>query len=117
MDAAVGRDRFWELFKGRALVISELPAGHGRVLARVANELAGGADASLRTKGEYLALFDLLAAHVPPVPPATLRLLDAAGRPTAAALAIEDYLGASLGKPEFFGTDMYMFSTFALRGC
>ena len=37
MDAAVGRDRFWELFKGRALVISELPAGHSRVLARVAN--------------------------------------------------------------------------------
>jgi hypothetical protein len=115
MDAAVGRDRFWELFKGRALVISELPAGHSRVLANAANELAGGADASLRTKAEYLALFDLLAAHVPPVPPAKLRLLDEAGRPTAAALAIEEYIGASLGKPEFFGTDMYMFHVTGFR--
>ena len=115
MDAAVGRDRFWEMFKGRALVISELPAGHSRALARVANELAGGADASLRTKAEYLALFDLLAAHVPPVPPATLRLLDEAGRPTAAALVMEDYFSASLGKPEFFGRDMYMFHVSGFR--
>ncbi len=115
MDAAVGRDRFWELFKGRAVVISELPAGHSRVLANAANEIAGGADASLRTKAEYLALFDLLVAHVPPVPPAKLRLLDEAGRPTAAALAIEEYVGASLGKPEFFGTDMYMFHVTGFR--
>ena len=40
MDAAVGRDRFWELFKGRALVVSELPAGHSRVLAKMANDTA-----------------------------------------------------------------------------
>jgi hypothetical protein len=115
MDTAVGRDRFWEMFKGRALVISELPAGHSKVLANVANELAGGADASLRTKAEYQALFDLLVAHVPPVPPAKLRLLDEAGRPTAAARAIEDYISASLGKPEFFGADMYMFQVTGFR--
>jgi hypothetical protein len=115
MHAAVGRDRFWEMFKGRALVISELPAGQGRVLAKVANEMAGAADASLRTKAEFLALFDLLAAHAPPVPPAEVRLLDEDGRPTAAALAIEDYKSASLGKPEFFGTDMHMFHVTGFR--
>ncbi|HYV80419.1 MAG TPA: hypothetical protein VE979_20040, partial [Streptosporangiaceae bacterium] len=98
MDTAVGRDRFWEMFKGRAVVVSELPAGPSRILANVASELAGRDDASLRTKAEYEALFDLLLAHVPPAPPAKLRLLDETGRPTAAARAIEDYIGASLGK-------------------
>jgi hypothetical protein len=68
MDTAVGRDRFWEMFKGRAVVVSELPAGPSRVLANVASEMAGRDDASLRTKAEYEALFDLLLAHVPPAP-------------------------------------------------
>ena len=115
MDTAVGRDRFWEMFKGRAVVVSELPAGRSRVLANAANGMAGRDDASLRTKAEYLALYDLLCAHVPPVPPAKLRLLDEAGRPTAAARAIEDYIGASLGKPEFFDADMYMFHVTGFR--
>src|SRR4249919_2156589 len=115
MDTAVGRNRFWEMFKGRAVVVSELPAGHSRFLANVANEVAGRDDASLHTRAAYLALFDLLVAHVPPIPPATLRLLDEAGRPTAAARAIEDYIGASLGKPEFFDTDMYMFHVTGFR--
>jgi hypothetical protein len=115
MDTAVGRNRFWEMFKGRAVVVSELPAGHSRVLANVASEVAGRDDASLHTRAAYLALFDLLVAHVPPIPPATLRLLDEAGRPTAAARAIEDYIGASLGKPEFFDTDMYMFHVTGFR--
>jgi len=97
------------MFKGRAVVVPELPAGHSRVLANVANEIAGRDDASLHTKAEYLALFDLLLAHGAPAPPAKLRLLDKAGRPTAAARAIEDYISASLGKPEFFDADMYMF--------
>ena len=108
MDTAVGRDRFWEMFKGRAVVVSELPAGPSRILANVASELAGRDDASLRTRAEYEALFDLLLAHVPPAPPAKLRLVDETGRPTAAARAIEDYIGASLGKQEFFDADMYM---------
>jgi hypothetical protein len=109
MDTAVGRDRFCQMFEGRAVVVPELPAGHSRVLANVANEIAGRDDTSLRTRAEYLALFDLLLAHVPPAPPAKLRLLDEAGQPTAAARAIEDYIRASLGKPEFFDADMYMF--------
>jgi CotH kinase protein len=108
MDTGVDRDRFCEIFKGRAVVVSELPTGHSRVLASMANEMAGRDDASLRTRAEYLALFDLLLAHVPPVPPARLRLLDEAGRPTAAARAIADYTRASLGQQEFFDADMYM---------
>src|SRR6202035_2146374 len=90
MDTAVGRDRFWEMFKGRAVVLSELPAGHSRTLAAAASEMAGRDGASLRTKAEYKALYGLLLAQVPPAPPGKLRLLDEAGRPTAAASAIED---------------------------
>jgi hypothetical protein len=109
MDAAVGGDRFWEMFKGRAVVVSQLPVGHSRALAAAASAMAGRDGASLRTKAEYKALYDLLLAQVPPAPAVKLRLLDEAGRPTAAAYAIKDYIGASLGKPEFFGADMYMF--------
>src|SRR5215470_15195881 len=49
MDTAVGRDRFWEMFKGRAVMVSKLPAGPSRALANVASELAGRDGASLRT--------------------------------------------------------------------
>ena len=115
MDTGVDRDRFCEMFKGRSVVVSELPAGHSRVLASMANEMAGRDDASLRTRAEYLALFDLLAAHVPPVPPTRLTLVDEAGRPTAAARAIEDYARASLGQQEFFAADMYMVQVTGFR--
>ena len=109
VDTALGKDRFWGMFKGRAVVVSELPAGRSKALATAVNEMAGRDGASLRTKAEYLALYDLLLAQVPPAPSAKLRLLDGAGCPTAAARAIEEYIGASLGKPEFFDADMYMF--------
>src|SRR5580700_6638090 len=109
MYALVGRERFYEMFKGRTVMVPELPAGRSRVLAHTANQTAGPDDASLRTKSEYMALFDLLIAHVPPATPAELKLLDEAGRPTAAARVIEDYIAASRGKPEFFDADMYMF--------
>jgi len=105
----VGRERFCEIFKGRAVMVPELPAGRSRVLAHTANKTAGRDDASLRTKSEYLALFDLLMAHVPPAASTELRLLDEVGRPTAVARVIEDYIAASRGKPEFFDADMYMF--------
>jgi len=115
MDTAVGRDRFWEMFKGRAVVVSQLPVGRGRALAAAASAMAGRDGASLRTKAEYKALYGLLLAQVPPAPAGKLRLLDEAGRPTAAAYAINDYIGASLGKPEFFGADMYMFHVTGFR--
>ena len=116
MDTAVGKDRFWEMFRGRAVMVSDLPAGPSRALATVVKEPSGRDGASLRTKAEYLALYDLLLlGQVPPAQPAKLRLLDEAGRPTAAARAIEDYISASLGKPEFFGADMYMFHVTGFR--
>jgi hypothetical protein len=102
MDTSIGRDRFCEMFEGRAVVIAELPAGRGRVLAHVASQRAGRDDGSLRTPAEYMALFDLLLMYVSPAPLAKLELLDEAGRPTAAARAVEDYIAAARGKPEFF---------------
>ena len=114
MDTAVGRNRFWEMFKGRPVVISQLPAGPSRALAAAASSIAGRDGASLCTKAEYQALYRLLLAQVP-APAGKLRLLDEAGRPTAAADAIKDYIGASLGKPEFFGADMYMFHVTGFR--
>jgi hypothetical protein len=63
MYAIVGRERFCEMFKGRTVMVPELPAGRSRVLAHTANQTAGPDDASLRTRSEYLALFDLLIAH------------------------------------------------------
>ena len=115
MDATVGRDRFWEMFKGRALVVSELPRGRSRALATVAIQRAGRDGMPLRAKADYLALYDFLVAQVSPAPSGKLRLLDEAGRPTAAARAVEDYVGASLGKREFFGADMYMFHVTGFR--
>ena len=91
METTVGKERFCDIFKGRVVVVTDLPAGHGRDLANRANESAGRGDASLRTKAEYLALFGLLledtglgARH------AGLVLLDGTGQPTAAGRAVED---------------------------
>ena len=115
MDTAVGGDRFWEMFKGRAVVVSQLPVGHSRALAAAASAMAGRDGSSLRTKAEYKALYGLLLAQVPPAQAGKLRLLDEAGRPTAAASAIKNYIGASLGKPEFFGVDMFVFHVTGFR--
>lgn len=95
MDTSIGRDRFCEMFEGRAVVITELPAGRSRILAHVASQRAGRDDGSLRTRAEYMALFDLLLTHVSPATLAGLTLLDEAARPTAMARAIEDYIAAS----------------------
>ena len=84
-------------------------------MATVATQMAGRDGTSLRAKADYLALYDFLVAKVSPAPSGKLRLLDEAGRPTAAARAVEDYVGASLGKREFFGADMYMFHVTGFR--
>lgn len=87
MDTSIGRDRFCEMFEGRAVVIAELPAGRGRVLAHVASQRAGRDDGSLRTTAEYMALFDLLLTYVSPAPLAKLELLDEAGQPPPRGLS------------------------------
>jgi hypothetical protein len=109
MDATVGRQQFCEIFKDRAVVVTDLPAGHGRDLACRANAAAGRGDASLRTKAEYLALFGLLAEEGQQGARPDLVVRDETGQPTAAGRAIEEFIRASQGKPEFFDTGMYMF--------
>ena len=94
MDTSIGRDRFCESFEGRVVVIAKLPAGRSRVLAHVASQRAGRDDGSLRTRAEYMALFDLLLTHVSSAALTSLKLLDDAAQPTAAAQAIEDYIAA-----------------------
>ena len=55
MDTVVDRDRFCEMFKGRAVLVPDLPAGHSRVLASMANEMAGRApDAAGAGRAEAL---------------------------------------------------------------
>src|ERR1035441_771162 len=85
METTVGKERFCDIFNGRAVVVTDLPAGRSRDLAYRANEASGRGDASLRTKAEYLALFGLLLEETGPGPqPAGLVLLDDSGQPTAA---------------------------------
>ena len=108
-EMTVDRGRFRKMFKGRALVVTQLPPGHGRELATRVNEASGRHDVSLRTAAEYLALFELLLKDADVVLPAEeLALRDERGQPTAAGRAIEDYIRAAQGKGEFFDVDMYM---------
>ena len=43
-------DRFVKMLKGRAVVLTQLPPGHGRELAIMVNEASGRRDVSLRTR-------------------------------------------------------------------
>src|SRR5262249_13268384 len=87
----------------------------GEGWARGTRGWAGGVARWCGARCGSVRFYDLLVAHVSPAPPVKLRLLDEAGRPTAAARAIEDFIGASLGKQEFFGADMYMFHVAGFR--
>ena len=60
MDETLDKRHFVDLFKARAVVVTELPPGHARTVAEQVNEQVGRGDASLRTKAEYSALFDAL---------------------------------------------------------
>jgi hypothetical protein len=92
-------DRFLKLFKGRAMVLTQLPAGYGRELATRVNEASGRRDVSLRTTAEHLALFELLLEGAGVVSPAMeLALRDEREQPTAAGRAIEDYVRSAQGK-------------------
>ena len=102
-------DRFVKMLKGRAVVLTQLPPGHGRELAIRVNESSGRRDVSLRTRAEHLSLFELLLEDAGVTPLAgELALRDERGHPTAAGRAIEDYARAAQGKDEFFDVDMYL---------
>jgi hypothetical protein len=115
-EMTMGRVRFQKMFKGRAVVVTKLPPGYARELARRVNMGSGRRDVSLRTAAEHLALFDLLQQEAGVAPSAEqLVLLDECGRSTAVGRAIQDYFRASQGKDEFFDADMYMFHVTGLR--
>jgi hypothetical protein len=109
MKKTLDKGQFWDLFKNRAVVVTDLPPGQGRDLAERVNEAEGRGDASLRTGAEYSALFDLLLRDPGSAStPAGLMLLDQHGHVTAAGQAVELYLKASTGKDELFDQAMYM---------
>jgi hypothetical protein len=109
-ETSVGKSQFRKIFKGRAVVVTDLPPGYSRELANRVKEASGRGDVSLRTRAEHLALFDLLLKDADVIPPTEeLPLVDASGQATPAGRAIEDYVRTSQGKAEFFDANMYMF--------
>ncbi len=111
MDETLDKRHFVDLFKARAVVVTDLSRGHARTVAEQVNEQVGRGDASLRTKAEYSALFDALLREPDSLAgPATLRLRADGAGPTAAGQAVEQYLRASTGKAEFFDEPMYVIS-------
>ncbi|PZS15664.1 MAG: hypothetical protein DLM60_16675 [Pseudonocardiales bacterium] len=97
------RGHFCRIFSDRAVVVTRLPKGSLRTLAERANETAGRGDASLQTRVEYSALFDLLVRELGADPAATvLTLADEHGQPTQTGKAVETFRAAAVGKDEFF---------------
>jgi hypothetical protein len=108
MDDTLDRTQFWDTFKTLAVVVTDVPPGHGRDVAEQVNEAEGRGDASLRSKAEYSALFDaLLKEPGSAVAADTLRLRDGTA-PTAAGAMVQEYLAAAIDKTEFFGWKMYV---------
>jgi hypothetical protein len=109
MERCLDKGQFWDDFKNRAVVVADLPPGPSRDLAERVNQAEGRGDASLRTRAEYSALFDLLLRELAAEPAsAPLPLVDDAGRATAAGQAVDDYRRASTGKDEFFDQGMHL---------
>ncbi len=105
MNDKLDKAQFWDTFKALAVVVTDLPPGHGREVAEQINEAEGRGDASLRTKAEFSALFEALLRE----PGAeTLRLRDGGGGLTTAGSIVQDLLAAAIAKSEFFSADMYL---------
>ena len=80
MNDTLDKGQFWDTFKTRMVVVTDLPPGHSRDLACEVNEAEGRGDASLRARAEYSALFDgLLREPDSMAAPDLLRLREAAG--------------------------------------
>ncbi len=109
MKETLDKGDFWDLLKKQAIVVTELPQGRGRDLANQVNHTVGHGDATLRTKAEYGALFDLLDAEVDiRKQDGELTLLDPAGKQTETGELVAAYLEAAKGKDELFDHAMYM---------
>jgi hypothetical protein len=107
MTSAVDRSQFRDTFDDRAVVVTDLPAGRARDLAEQVRTAGATGDASLRTRQEFDALFDLLVAEFGAAA-GSLTLVDTGtGADTAAGGIVRAYRDASLGKDEFFAHAMY----------
>src|SRR5690348_11935185 len=115
VDTSLDRHQFRDVFDDRAIVVADLPAGAARDLAAKVNRPAGPADATLRTRAEYDALFDAIGQEAgtdegaQPEEP-ILQLVDEHGERTVAGRLVDIYRAASIGKKEFFGRPMYLVS-------
>lgn len=98
------------MFKGRAIIVTALrQGGQSRDIANRVNHTEGRGDASLRTKAEYSALFDLLHEEVDTGNvKGVLTLQDNNGNLTEVGTQVQRYLEASQDKDDFFNYEMYM---------
>jgi len=109
MKKTLDKGDFWDLFKDKAIVVTELPAGKVRKLAERVNQSTGHADATLRSKAEFQELFDLLDSEVDsPADDGVLILKDAANKQTETGKLVNAYVKAAKCKDEFFDRPMYM---------
>ncbi len=110
MENTLNKKQFWKMFKGRAIIVTALrQGGQSRDIANRVNHTEGRGDASLRTKAEYSALFDLLHEEVDTGNvKGVLTLQDNNGNLTEVGTQVQRYLEASQDKDDFFNYEMYM---------
>ncbi len=109
MKKRMDKGDFWDLFKTKAIVVTQLPQGRARDIAERVNQGAGHADATLRTKAEFRELFELLDSEVDdPAGDGVLVLEDEAGGQTETGGLVRAYVDAAKGKKAFFDRAMYM---------
>lgn len=109
METSLSKGKFRRLFKNKVIAISAMPRGKARTLAMEVNQSAGKADATLHTKAEYRALFDLLERLIDePSGDERLTLRDAQGHLTETGEMVEALLAATKDKDDFFDQAMYM---------
>ena len=60
METTVGKERFCDIFKGRVVVVTDLPAGHGRDRRTGPMRQRAAETRRFARRPRYLALFGLL---------------------------------------------------------
>jgi hypothetical protein len=108
MHDRLDKGQFWDTFKTRLVVVTDLPPGHARDLASEVNEVVGRGDASLRTEAEFSALFEGLLREARPASDTGALVLRDEASLTPAGQLVQEYLAASENKDEFFEQPMYM---------
>jgi len=101
LDTGIGEKQFRDMFDDRAIVVADVPSGVARDLAGKVNKPAGLGDATLRTRAEFVALFDGIRQDAGDDGD-VLRLTDEHGAPTVAGRLVDTYRQASIGLQEVF---------------